>query len=212
VAWIVSAGNWQNWVLSILADVNGGRVLELGFGPGHLQTALYQKGVIPIGIDASRQMSGLAFRNVVKCGFTPLLVSGYAQSLPFSNASFDHIVASFPTNYILDPLSLAEAYRVLKPGGKITILPLARPVGNSMALSLLRFLFRITGQAPGQANDKVLEELRSVYLDPFNQAGFVSSLSFHTDPSGEIWIIHAIKPVQEVDSNFSTSIQANFPF
>lgn len=140
-------------------------------------------------------MSGLAFKRIMKCGFNPLLVYGYAQFLPFSNASFDHVFASFPTNYILDPLSLAEAYRVLKLGGKLTVLPLARPAGNSVALRLLRLLFRITGQAPGQTNDKVLEGLKTVYLDPFNQAGFITSYSFHRDSSSEIWLIHAIKPV-----------------
>jgi ubiquinone/menaquinone biosynthesis C-methylase UbiE len=195
VAWIVSAGEWQNWVLSILPDLDGGRVLELGYGPGHLQVALYQKGASPVGIDASSQMASIAFKRVLGAGFNPLLVSGYAQFLPFQDNNFDFVLASFPTNYILDPLTLSEAYRVLKPAGKFTMLPLARPTGNSLISIALGWLFRLTGQAPAHASDQVLPELKATYLDPCQQAGFIATIAYQKVRSGELWLITAIKPV-----------------
>jgi ubiquinone/menaquinone biosynthesis C-methylase UbiE len=195
VAWVVSAGEWQNWGLSILDEFESGRVLELGFGPGHLQAALHQKGAGPVGIDASLQMARIALRRIRDGGFSPLLVNGYAQSLPFKNACFDLVFASFPTNYILDPHTVSEAYRILRPGGKFTVLPLARPAGNSVILTALGWLFRVTGQAPAQATEQVQDELQSVYLEPYNQAGFITELSYRRVPSGELWIIHAMKPI-----------------
>jgi ubiquinone/menaquinone biosynthesis C-methylase UbiE len=194
VAWVVSAGQWQNWVLSILGGLNGGRVLELGFGPGHLQVALHQKGANPVGIDLSTQMASIAFKNIQGVGFYPLLVNGYAQFLPFDNNCFDFIVTSFPTNFILDPLTLSEAFRVLKPGGILTVLPLARPTGGSLISIALKWLFRITGQAPAQSSDQVSQELKAVYLEPCEQAGFIATVSSRSVNSGELWLITAMKP------------------
>jgi ubiquinone/menaquinone biosynthesis C-methylase UbiE len=194
VAWIVSAGEWQTWGLSSLDEFKSGRVLELGFGPGHLQAALHRKGAKPVGIDASLQMACIALRRIKDCGFSPLLVNGYAQSMPFKNACFDLVLASFPTNYILDPHTVSETYRILKPGGNVTVLPLARPAGNSVILTALGWLFRITGQAPAQATEQVQDELKSVYLEPYDQAGFITDLSYRRVPSAELWIIHAMKP------------------
>ena len=45
VAGLVSLGRWKSWVLCGL-PLLAGRVLEIGFGPGHLQAAL-QAGVGP---------------------------------------------------------------------------------------------------------------------------------------------------------------------
>jgi ubiquinone/menaquinone biosynthesis C-methylase UbiE len=195
VAWIVSAGEWQNWVLSILADFEGGRVLELGFGPGHLQAALHRKGASPVGIDASLQMAGLALKRILRSGFSPLLVNGYAQFLPFNDAGFDLVLASFPTNYILNPLTISEAFRVLKPGGKFTVLPFARPAGNTLISTALAWLYHITGQAPALASEQVRDELQAIYLDPFNEAGFITKLSYRRIYGAELWVIHALKPI-----------------
>jgi ubiquinone/menaquinone biosynthesis C-methylase UbiE len=195
VAWVVSAGQWQNWVLTILGDLDGGRILELGYGPGHLQVALHQRGAKPFGVDASLQMASIAFRNVAGVGFSPLLVNGYAQLLPFNKNSFTFILASFPSNYILDPLTLSEAYRVLTPGGTLTVLPLARPIGNSPIAIALSWLFRLTGQAPAIPSDQVLQELKTAYLCPCEQVGFIATASYRCVNSAELWLITARKPI-----------------
>jgi ubiquinone/menaquinone biosynthesis C-methylase UbiE len=64
VAATVSLGRWKDWVMSILPFVEGPRVLEIGFGPGHLQRRLLQRGLIAVGIDESPQMARLAKRNL----------------------------------------------------------------------------------------------------------------------------------------------------
>jgi SAM-dependent methyltransferase len=46
-----------------------------------------------------------------------------AQALPFPDASFDSLVSTFPSEYIADPETLAELSRVLRPGGRLVIVP-----------------------------------------------------------------------------------------
>src|SRR6202011_2978379 len=36
-------------------------------------------------------------------------------------ASFDAVVSTFPSEYIYDPLTIAEVERVLRPGGRLVI-------------------------------------------------------------------------------------------
>src|SRR6185503_13802859 len=62
----VSLGRWKDWVISILPFIEGTRVLEIGFGPGHLQRVLLSRGLIAVGIDESRQMARLAKYNLGK--------------------------------------------------------------------------------------------------------------------------------------------------
>ncbi|HSM22419.1 MAG TPA: methyltransferase domain-containing protein, partial [Rubrivivax sp.] len=46
---------------------------------------------------------------------------GRAQQLPFDDQCFGSVVATFPAEYIIDPASLAEFQRVLKPGGRLIV-------------------------------------------------------------------------------------------
>ncbi|HJZ45765.1 MAG TPA: methyltransferase domain-containing protein, partial [Roseiflexaceae bacterium] len=122
VAAAVSGGRWEAWGRATLPFVRGD-VLELGCGTGNLQRALartHGEGRA-IGLDASQQMLALTRRKLMACGQTGRLVRAVAQALPFSAASFDSIVATFPTEYIIDAATLAELRRVLRPGGRVVV-------------------------------------------------------------------------------------------
>jgi len=168
VASLVSLGRWKYWILAALPFIRGPRILEIGHGPGHLQLALATRGWNPTGLDASPQMGSLASHRMGIHGYNPVLVNGYAQTIPFANQVFDTVLATFPTEYIFEPASLSEVIRILKPEGILLVLPAAvinpiRPLDRFFA-----WLFRITRQAPGQ--------LDSAYIDsvsqPFKHAGF----------------------------------------
>src|SRR5450830_1634642 len=105
VASMVSLGRWQDWIHSALPYLNG-RVLEIGFGPGHLQFSLNEKDLPSFGLDESRQMARQASRRLRKQGVTSHLSRGYAQYIPFASGVFDSVVATFPAEYIFDSRTL----------------------------------------------------------------------------------------------------------
>jgi len=122
VASLVSLGQWQDWVRTALPYLDG-RVLEIGFGPGHLQVEMQGRGLRPFGIDESRFMARQASRRMKKAGADPRLARGLAQALPYPAGTFDAAAATFPAEYIFDPRTLDEVHRVLAPGGTFVILP-----------------------------------------------------------------------------------------
>jgi ubiquinone/menaquinone biosynthesis C-methylase UbiE len=159
----VSLGMWKTWVYAILPFVRGKRILELGHGPGHLQAALHLRGIEPIGVDRSPQMGRQAQRRLRQLGHLPRLINGAAQTLPFASAAFDQVIATFPTEYIVDPATLAEIQRVLQPHGDLIVLPLAWITGTALPQRAAAGLFRFTGQA---------SEWNPLFLQPFQRAGF----------------------------------------
>jgi len=163
VAGMVSLGMWKDWIASVLPLLQGPRVLELGYGPGHLQAMMQTKHIKTFGIDNSRQMGRIATRRIHSLSRTSNLINAYAQILPFPNCSFEQIVATFPTEYAFDPRTLAESLRVLVPGGTMIVLPHAWITGNHFREQAAACLFRITGQAP---------EWHESFLIPFKDAGF----------------------------------------
>ncbi len=103
-----------------------GDVLEIGIGTG-VNLPLYGPGARVIGCDASEDMLVWAAR---RSHNGTSLAQSDVQSLPFANGSFDVVAASFLFCSVADPAQgLAEARRVLRPGGKLVLLEHTR--GNS---------------------------------------------------------------------------------
>lgn len=184
VAFIVSVGKWQGWILSVLPELNGPRILELGHGPGHLQKAALEKGYWTCGLDESKQMGRIAFSRLRDGDLKPNLVNARAQYLPFANSSYSHIVATFPTEYLMDERTLDEVWRVLCPGGKLVVMPVAWLTGHRVLERAAAWLFRITGQAP-EWDDQVLE--------PAAKIGFQIEVERKELASSEVLIIKAYK-------------------
>lgn len=160
VAWVVSLGNWNDWILSISPRLEGTRILELGHGPGHLQRFLLDRGLTPVALDESTQMGRLAKRRL---GEKHQLTRGLAQALPYPANYFNTVVSTFPSEYIFDPRTLAEIKRVLKSEGKLVVLPAAFPSNG-----FLKWLYKVTGESPAALDDAFKERLSR----PFLQAGF----------------------------------------
>lgn len=190
VAATVSMGRWKEWVLSVLPFIEGIHVLEIGHGPGHLQRALLSRGLFAVGIDESAPMGRLAKRNlrralnsqprhdpqtsIQRSDYAKTrLIRSLAQELPFPSGCFETVVATFPADYIFNPITLQEASRVLVPGGRFVILPGASILGRGLMDRLMAFIFRITGETPANLS-KVLQE-RS--REPLSKTGF--TVEFH---------------------------------
>jgi ubiquinone/menaquinone biosynthesis C-methylase UbiE len=195
VSGVVSFGRWQTWVISSIPYLEGPNILELGHGPGHLQTILIAQGFISFGLDESKQMGRIAHRRLIKSVADPhrgnshpfRLVNGRAEHLPFISHYFQTVVATFPTQYIFDPVTLSEVQRILAPGGKLVVLLAAWIVGDSLIDRALALLFRVTGETP----DINAEFNR--FLQPFLKAGFDAELKWIETASSKLLLICANK-------------------
>lgn len=114
-------------VLRLLALTPGEAVLDLGSGPGLLAIDM-ARAVGPTGqvcgIDLSDSMLALARGRPVPAGGAPVEYRhGGADAVPYPDGSFDAAVCTQVLEYVADiPAALAEALRVLRPGGRLLVL------------------------------------------------------------------------------------------
>ncbi len=146
VARVVSLGHWKAWGRATLPHLRGPHVLELGHGPGHLLVTLKQHGFDPVGLDLSRRMGYRAQTRLRRAGLSLPLLQAQAQALPFSDLTFDTIVATFPTDFILAPATRQEVMRTLTPNGRLIVTLGARFDGEGVIDAFLNWLHRSTGQ------------------------------------------------------------------
>lgn len=105
---------------------DGDRVLDIGCGTGTL--ALMLKLQHPhtevIGLDPDPKALERAKRKAAQGGAAVDFVSGFADSIPYPDASFDRVLSSFILHHLtLDGkrAALADVARVLKPGGALHV-------------------------------------------------------------------------------------------
>lgn len=127
--WIMSRDDRPHRdVADLLAPRTGTVVCELGFGPGQLLSVLAGRdpAVRLCGVDPSPVMLDQACRrlraanpDVARAADLRL---GEAGALPFADDSADHVAAVNSVALWPDlPAGLAEAHRVLRPGGTLLL-------------------------------------------------------------------------------------------
>jgi ubiquinone/menaquinone biosynthesis C-methylase UbiE len=187
VAAIVSGGRWKEWVLQTTQFLPDGHILELGHGPGHLQARLAAENRLIFGVDRSPQMGRIAHRRLSRLPVAARLTRASADMLPFPDASFNSVTATFPTEFIADPLTMQEIHRVLKPCGQVVVLLSAWITGGSLIDRALAGLFRVTGQS--QPALLVSERSLQVLAD----AGFEARFEWLDHPTSRLLIMIAEK-------------------
>jgi ubiquinone/menaquinone biosynthesis C-methylase UbiE len=166
VAWLVSFGQWRAWGRTALDRVRGPRVLELGHGPGHLLIALGRAGRCqPIGVDISPHMIAQAQQRIRRAalGVSIPQVRCRVEALPFRSGTFDSAVSVsvFPTEYIAQPRTLAEAARVTHEQGRLIVVVGAQFGQHPPGTRFVDWLYRIPGQCepPAEAEPDVFKRL-----------------------------------------------------
>lgn len=123
--WLATAyGRWaeaveHNLVTELLGPLRAGaRVLDLGCGTGRLGEHLCDAGFAVVGLDPAQAMLERAARRLA-------VVRGDGERLPFADASFDAVSATFVLEFATDPVALLrEARRVARQ--RVVVLALAR--------------------------------------------------------------------------------------
>ncbi len=111
-------------LLDAVAAGPGVRLLDVACGPGDAAAEAVKRGANTTGMDfaaamveeAGRLQPGVEFR------------TGDAEDLPFDDAVFDAVVINFGVLHFARPdRAIAEAHRVLRPGGRLAFTAWAPP-------------------------------------------------------------------------------------
>ncbi|MFE4144706.1 class I SAM-dependent methyltransferase [Peribacillus sp. YIM B13472] len=116
----------NDWTISLLDSNGNDTILEVGIGNGSTLSRLAQRNILGknYGVDISEEMVKVAMRKNRKhlnAGVVDIQVSDI-ESLPFKNDFFDKVF-TVHTIYFWDDIGrgLSEAYRVLKPNGRLLL-------------------------------------------------------------------------------------------
>lgn len=135
---------WRQWMWS---RVEGPWVLEIGIGTGQ-NFPYYRPGLKIAAIDLSPRMVQRARRKAERMGVTAQVLPADAQTLPFPDGVFNTVMATWVFCSVPDPVrGLQEAYRVLRPGGRLLLLEHVRAEGwlGRMMDVLDPLVVRLTG-------------------------------------------------------------------
>ena len=103
-----------------------GRLVDIGTGTGRMIELLGPRAAAAIGIDRSSEMLRLARVKLEAAGIASSLRQGDMYALPLSDGSADSVIIHQVLHYAHSPAAaIAEAARVLSPGGILLIVDFA---------------------------------------------------------------------------------------
>src|ERR1022692_4731868 len=106
-------------VYELLESCHGGRVLDIGCGPGITVRHLIERGFECYGVDISNEMIAQCRRDFGHLHRAHFL-TGRIEALPFPDAHFDVVLCIGVMEYLEnDRVAVSELARVVKPGGSV---------------------------------------------------------------------------------------------
>ena len=181
-----------------LADLHDGEtVLDLGSGGG-IDVLLSARRVGPrgkvYGLDMTDDMLALARENQQKAGVTNVeFLKGNIQAIPLPDASVDVVISNCVINLALNKdRVLAEAFRVLKPGGRFAVsdVVVLGPVAPAIRKNMELWVGCIAGALQS-----------AEYTEKLTAAGFA-------DVNVEPWRVYQPSDAQEFLSNAGIDLDA----
>ncbi|MEX0285806.1 MAG: class I SAM-dependent methyltransferase [Paracoccaceae bacterium] len=128
-AWAMDAPTWGNWQLPeaelqlLPEDMTGLDAVELGCGTGYVSAWMRRRGARVTGIDVSSGQLATARRLADQHHLDVTFLEGDAEALDFADASMDFAISEYGAAIWCDPdVWLREAWRVLRPGGRLVFL------------------------------------------------------------------------------------------
>ena len=122
-------------ILDAVAAGPGTRLLDVACGPGFLTASAVKRGVIVVALDFAPNMVAIA-RSVNP---DVEIHEGDAENLPFDDGRFDAVVCSLGILHFPNPEhAIAEAFRVLRSGGRYAFSCWTPPAVNPLMDLILR--------------------------------------------------------------------------
>ena len=124
---------WRQKTVALMTSAQ--HVLDVAIGTADLAMEMLRAGkaLQVTGLDLSDKMMAIGKEKCAKAGLADRVKFefGNAQQMPFADESFDAVTCAFGCRNFSDlDAGLREFYRVLKPGGQVTILEFSYPKGR----------------------------------------------------------------------------------
>ncbi|HEX2208465.1 MAG TPA: class I SAM-dependent methyltransferase [Longimicrobium sp.] len=144
----------------------GDRVLEIGCGTGSLLLMLKraQPDVEAVGLDPDPAALAIARRKAERTRVSFQLDEGFADELPYPDASLDRVLSSFMFHHLsrtVKEKTLREVRRVLRPGGRFHMVDFGGPGSRR---GFLAHLIHADRHLKDNAEDRVLTMMRDAGL------------------------------------------------
>jgi len=178
---------WRKQSVKALELKDGHILLDVACGTGDQGFAALKTADIEVmGLDFSFNMLELAKQKIDRRGLAEKfeVVQGDAENLPFQDNTFDALSISYGIRNVgTISAALSEFYRVLKPGGRLSILEFSEPQGWFFG-RLYRFYFdhilpKLAGMMSNKSAYTYLPESVRHFPDRSNFKGLLTSEGFH---------------------------------
>ncbi len=183
---------WRSRFVDQMEIQPGLHILDIGSGTGTLTVLVKERwpSAEVVGIDPDPQILGIARRKAERSRVEIRFDVGYADQLPYSDASFDRVVSSLVFHHLAHEtkvLALQEAWRVLRPGGELHIADIGRPRGALTRIAVTPFrLF----DGLGATEDNLAGRLPALIIG----AGFSEVVETGRVLLGVLCLYRALKP------------------
>jgi len=179
---------WKDAMMDWLAPRGGQLLLDVAGGTGDISFRFLKRArnAHATVLDLTEPMLAEGRKRAATAGISGQLdwVVGDAMALPFEDQTFDVYTISFGIRNVTNPKkALAEAYRVLKPGGRIMVLEFSHIPNDLLQWCYDKYSFNVIPRL-GQiiARDRssyqyLVESIRNFpnqekFLNLVNEAGF----------------------------------------
>lgn len=169
---------WKDAMMDWLAPRNGQRLLDVAGGTGDIAFRFLRRapGAQAVVFDMTQSMLDEGRKRAEAESLADRLdwVAGDAMALPFADNSFDVYTISFGIrNVTRIPDALAEAFRVLRPGGRLMVLEFSQLPNPALQWAYDRYSFNVIpvmGQIVARDRDSYQYLVESIRKFPDQEA------------------------------------------